>query len=58
MKQLGVTKADVARDLDVYTEEIESLIFGLSGMMPIQGGGKGPADDTDAQVRRGRFRAV
>ena len=39
LKASGTTKADVARQLDLYTDDVDALIVGLT-VMPISEGGR------------------
>ena len=50
LKESGTTKADVARHLDSYTEDVDALIFGLS-TTALAGGGNVP-DPSAAQLRK------
>lgn len=59
LKESGTTKADVAKQLDLYVEDLDALIFGISPL-PVSagvGGGK-PTTSQDAEARRRRFRVV
>ncbi len=41
LRDEGVTKADVARELRIHTAELDALIFGLVTMTSVAGGGSG-----------------
>jgi Zn-dependent peptidase ImmA (M78 family) len=51
LKAEGVTKADAAKDLDLYTNDVEALIFGLS-MTPVSEQGYSRPDAEAAAVRK------
>lgn len=55
LKETGTTKADVAKQLDLYTEDLDSLVFGLGGVMAVSDGGKSNPN-ADAIVRRSQFK--
>jgi Zn-dependent peptidase ImmA (M78 family) len=56
LKESGTTKADVARRLDLYTEDLDALIFGLS-ITPVSEMNRS-APDASAEERRRGFRVV
>jgi Zn-dependent peptidase ImmA (M78 family) len=56
LKADGITKADAAKKLDLYTEDVEALIFGLS-ITPVAESGRTVADPL-ADERRKLFRVV
>ncbi|MCA1838343.1 MAG: XRE family transcriptional regulator, partial [Actinobacteria bacterium] len=39
LRQRGVTKADIARETGVPSQELEALLFGLANMLTIEGQG-------------------
>jgi hypothetical protein len=49
LKGSGTTKADIARELGLYTDDLDALIFGLS-MMPVTEGRR--TADVNAAARR------
>jgi Zn-dependent peptidase ImmA (M78 family) len=53
LKETGTTKADVARQLALYTSDLDALIFGLS-ITPASEGRRMP--DVNAARRRGQLR--
>ena len=57
LKNYGVTRADVARDLNVYPKEVDDLVFGLGRLGWIDGGGNGDYD-ADADFMRKKIRPV
>ena len=54
-KETGTTKPDIARELDLYTEDLDDLVFGLS-LTGIAGGQ--PKASADAEQLRSQFRVV
>ena len=54
LKDTGTTKTDVAKKLDLYTEDLDALIFGL-GQLSVHESGRS-APDPDAAARRKTFR--
>ena len=54
LRESGMTKADVAKKLDLYTEDLDALIFGLGQMAVESSGGRLP--DAEADARRRQFR--
>ncbi len=50
-----MTKNDVANDLGLYTEEIDTLIFNLGGVVTVTGKRK---NDDEADEQRNKLRAV
>lgn len=55
LKDTGTTKADVAKQLDLYTEDLDALIFGLGQMAVSETAGQ-PTKDGDAAARRRQFK--
>jgi Zn-dependent peptidase ImmA (M78 family)/DNA-binding XRE family transcriptional regulator len=53
LRESGMTKADVARQLGLYTDDLDALIFGLS-ITPASEGRRVP--DASAAKRRGQLR--
>jgi hypothetical protein len=53
LKESGTTKGDVAKGLDLYTEDVDALVFGLT-ITPLEGGRRVP--DSEAAERRRKFR--
>ena len=51
LKESGTTKTDVAKKLDLYTEDLDALIFGL-GQMAIESTGQSSPDAAAAERRR------
>ena len=56
LKADGISKADAAKQLDLYTDDVEALVFGLSITPVIESGH--PVQDPQAIERRRRFRVV
>ena len=57
LRRMGKSKADVAAELDLSTEEIDSLIFGLGGgLTAITGGGR--KYDPEAEARQRKIKPV
>ena len=54
LRESGTSKADVAKKLDLYTDDLDALIFGL-GQLSVEKGGQ-RTRDADAEARRRRFR--
>ena len=54
-KETGTTKADIARDLDLYTEDLDDLVFGLS-LTGVDGGNR--KKDAGAEGRRSQLKLV
>ncbi len=55
LKESGTTKMDVAKQLDLYTEDLDALIFGL-GQLAVSSPGGASTPDADAIARRRRFK--
>ena len=55
LKESGTTKSDVAKKLDLYTEDLDALIFGL-GQMAVEGVGGHSSPDAAAAERRRQFK--
>jgi Zn-dependent peptidase ImmA (M78 family)/DNA-binding XRE family transcriptional regulator len=53
LKETGTTKSDVAKQLDLYTEDIEALVFGLT-TTTVEAGRRVP--DPTADQRRRQFK--
>jgi len=51
LKTSGITKADAARRLDLYTEDIDALIFGLS-ITPVAESTRSRPNAQAAEARR------
>jgi len=56
LRESGTTKADVAKQLDLYTEDLDALIFGLGQMMASEGSSGQVRPSADAEQRRRQFR--
>jgi len=57
LRDAGVSTADVARALNLYTRDVEALIFGLS-IGTVAEGSKSSSEDLDATTRRKAFRVL
>ena len=57
LHEAGLTKADVAASLKVQTDEIDSLTFGIGGMLTAKGGGNRKYDP-DAAERRSKMKSI
>jgi hypothetical protein len=55
LKETGTTKADVAKQLDLYSEDLDALVFGLGGVAAVSDGGT-PHPSADAIARRRQFK--
>lgn len=55
LKDAGMSKADVAKRLDLYTEDLEALIFGL-GQLEVTAAGGTPRPNAAAETRRRQFK--
>ncbi len=51
LRETGTTKADVAKQLDLYTDDLDALIFGL-GVLAATEAGQSKADPKAAALRR------
>ena len=55
LRETGMTKADVAKKLDLYTEDLDALIFGL-GQMALSEAQGHASPDAEAEARRRQFK--
>lgn len=55
LRESGTTKIDVAKQLDLYTDDLDALIFGL-GQMIVSEGGRTSTPNADAEARRQSFK--
>ena len=58
LKDSGVSKVDVARELDLYTKDIDALVFGLSTMTPVPASGNRRRDTAEVLEKRNQFKIV
>ena len=57
LREAGLAKADLAATLKVRTDEIDSLTFGIGGMLTVKGGGNRKYD-LDATERRSKIKSI